>query len=376
MFADHVKLLFQLYTRPLRAMSGILDVGSCLFAAVLAFIVSYFLFHPIPGISAFTPLLLGAVAFVPACIFVVTRIETGTAFEQALFRDYAPLLACTYMAWTAANIPALLLGSLSPLLIVAGFVYFAGLMVCALRVIFGLSWWKAGATTIVALVLAAATLLLYAQFRFITGYLFSPFVLFYAYRFFSGDVASLGRGLQARQSFRRNLEAATVNPRDADAHTQLGLIYQQRHQYDQAIERFERAVSIDPNDAEAHLQLGRIARDQGRLEDAIGHFQASAKIDVRHSSHEVLRDYGGVQLQLGNFDIARQSLQPYIEKRPYDPEGQYYYGEALRNLGMTIEAKAAYEACIEAVNTAPSHRRRQLQKWKKLAEVVLANQSR
>jgi Tfp pilus assembly protein PilF len=213
-------------------------------------------------------------------------------------------------------------------------------------------------------------LLFYHQFRFITGYLFSPFVLFYAYRFFSGDVASLGRGLQARQNFRRNLEAATLNPRDADAHTQLGLIYLQRRQYDQAIERFERAIAIDPGDAEAHLQLGRIARDQGRLQDAVAHFQASAKIDLRHSSHEVLRDYGGVQLQLGKFEIARQSLEPYIEKRPYDPEGQYYYAEALRHLGRTEEANAAYAACIEAASTAPPHRRRQLQQWKKLAEVA------
>jgi hypothetical protein len=61
MLADHLRLLFQLYTRPLRAMSGILDVGSALLAALLAFLVSYLL----PWISPVTPLLLGAVALCP-----------------------------------------------------------------------------------------------------------------------------------------------------------------------------------------------------------------------------------------------------------------------------------------------------------------------
>lgn len=370
--ADHMRLLLQLYSRPLRAMSGILDLGSCLFSAALAFLVSYFLYRPLPFLSPITPIVLGAVAFVPACIFLVTRLSTGTAFEQALFRDFAPLLACTFMAWTAAHIPAIFLVRLSPVFYLAGLIYFAGLAVCALRVIFSVSWWQAAGITVLSLAIAAGTLALYGQFRHVTGYLLSPFFLFYAYRYFSGDVESLGKGLRSRQNFRKNLEAATVNPRDADAHTQLGLIYQQRHQFDQAIERFERAIAIDPAETEAHLQLGRIAREQGRLDDAIRHFQVSARLDVRHSSHEVLRDYGGVQLQLGRYDIARQSLEPYIEKRPYDPEGQYYYGEALRHLGRIAEAKTAYEACIEAASTAPSHRRRQLAKWKKLAQAALS----
>ena len=41
--------------------------------------------------------------------------------------------------------------------------------------------------------------------------------------------------------FRRSMEAATINPRDASAHYQLGLIYQYRRQYAEAISRFRKS---------------------------------------------------------------------------------------------------------------------------------------
>lgn len=42
------------------------------------------------------------------------------------------------------------------------------------------------------------------------------------------------------------LHTAAVNPRDGEVQYQPGLIYQQRHQHSEAIQRFEKAVSIDP----------------------------------------------------------------------------------------------------------------------------------
>src|SRR5436190_18761704 len=99
-------------------------------------------------------------------------------------------------------------------------------------------------------------------------FLLSPLLLYYAYVMFSSDVRSVGEGLRSRQNFRRQLELATTNPRDADAHYQLGLIYQKRHQNSEAVARFQRAVEIDPEEADAHLQLGRILLEQSKFEDA------------------------------------------------------------------------------------------------------------
>ena len=79
------------------------------------------------------------------------------------------------------------------------------------------------------------------------------------------------------------MEAATINPKDASAHYQLGLIYQYRRQYGEAISRFEKAVQIADDETDAHFQLGRIAREQGRLQDAINYFSIVLEQDEKHS---------------------------------------------------------------------------------------------
>src|SRR5258706_1494979 len=107
----------------------------------------------------------------------------------------------------------------------------------------------------------------------IRNFLLSPLLLYYAYVMFASDVRSFGDGLRSRQNFRRQLELATTNPRDADAHYQLGLIYQKRHQNSEAVARFQRAVEIDPEEADAHLQLGRILLEQSKFEDAVRHLK-------------------------------------------------------------------------------------------------------
>ena len=96
--------------------------------------------------------------------------------------------------------------------------------------------------------------------RFLLGMLASPFFLFFAWYYLGSELSGLGAGLRSRQNFRRMLESATVNPHDGEAQYQLGLIHQQRHQYTEAISRFEKAIAIDPTLTDAHFQLGRVAR--------------------------------------------------------------------------------------------------------------------
>ena len=87
----------------------------------------------------------------------------------------------------------------------------------------------------------------------------SPFFLIFAIYYLRSDFARLGDGLRRRQSLRRMLEAAALNPHDGEAQYQIGLIHQQRRRYTEAIARFKAAVAIDPGETDAHFQLGRIA---------------------------------------------------------------------------------------------------------------------
>ena len=261
-------------------MSDILDQGSLLFASLAVLVLSWLLAHSIAGFSFsfYGPLLILAAVYVPGMLVigsVVGRLAGG--FGSDFRRDYAPLLTCVATAWTAANLPLLAVAWFRPQLFAAAsgvaYLYFAVLVFFAVRTVFGSG--SGAAVIIVGLswIPLVGAYFLWGPLGYILQWLASPFFLFYIFFYLRGELGGLGAGLRSRQSFRRNLEAAAINPHDGDAQYQLGLIYQQRRQFAEAIRRFQSAVAIDQSETDAHFQLGRIAREQGWLEDALAEFQ-------------------------------------------------------------------------------------------------------
>jgi tetratricopeptide (TPR) repeat protein len=275
---DNAKLLFRLYRQPGAAMSAILDQGSLLFASLAVLAVSLLLELALKyaglSFSFYTPLLVLAVVYVPGILLLGKLLAgLGGGFATAFERDYSPLLICTAMAWTAANLPLALAGWIFPPPILAvlaalAYLYFVVLMFFAVRTVFGIGNGTAATMVCLSWIPLVAAVIFWGPLRFLLGWVASPFFLFYAYYYLSGEFGNLGTGLRSRQNFRRMLEAAALNPHDGEAQYQLGLIYQQRRQYTEAIQRFRNAVAIDPNETGAYFQLGRIAREQGRLKDA------------------------------------------------------------------------------------------------------------
>ena len=406
MVSENIAALFLLYIKPVSAIGRILDRGRLWFAIVAALAVSFSVHSlqrplaqigglPIPAaepaslrllghavsqwialdpFSSFAPLGALALAFVP--LMIAIRAVTGFGSFGVLMRsDYLSLLMCSLLAWAAAYLPVAaiiwLFGIGSPWLFVAASLFFTALVALSLRTALGASLGSAAGLAVLGwagAVLALAGSGLVGSFRF---FFFSPFLLYYVYLLFASDVRSLGDGLRSRQHLRDQLEIATNNPRDADAHYQLGLIYQKRRQYTDAMARFERAVAIDPSDADPHLQLGRIALDQGRYEDAVKHLQTAAALDDKASASEVWRDLGNACFQTARYQDAAAALEKYVARRPYDPEGLYWLGRAQASLGNANRARECFEQCIEAVETSPRHRRAQVRKWARQSQSAL-----
>jgi tetratricopeptide (TPR) repeat protein len=191
----------------------------------------------------------------------------------------------------------------------------------------------------------------------------SPFLLIILFLLIRGYVSNVTRSQRARESFKQNLEAATLNPSDASAHYNLGLIHQQRGELEAARERFERAIQIDDEEIDAHYQLGRIARVQKRFGDAIKNFEQVVARDRSHSQHEIWREVGATYIAAEQFDDARNALEQFLEPRPSDPEGLYLMGRAHAGLGHRREAASSMQACIDAVKTAPAYKYRADKRW-------------
>jgi tetratricopeptide (TPR) repeat protein len=130
-------------------------------------------------------------------------------------------------------------------------------------------------------------------------------------------------------------------------------------------------VEIDPGELDARYQLGRVARMRGKWDEALEHFNAVAAQDHEFSQSEVWREIGAVQAAASRDQDARAALEHYAERRPYDPEGLYYFGATLAKLGETQRAREILDQCVEAEKTNPYYRHGQMRKWRKLAEKQL-----
>jgi tetratricopeptide (TPR) repeat protein len=285
---------------------------------------------------------------------------------------------CTLMCWAAANfagaITLFVVPSFTVWIHIGLALYFLALAAVGVRTVFGASIGKAIATVLVGWAASVAGYYAYETFGGMLSYFASPLVLLWLYFLFRPNLdmfRGLGGGLRSGQNFRRNLDALTVNPRDSDAHYQLGLIYQQRRNYAEAISRFTKAIEIDPGETDAQHQLGVIALEQKRYEDARRHFAAVLALDDKHSSSEAWRGLGAANLQLGKTEEALAELQKYTDRREFDPEGLYWLGTALKKLGRSTEARDAFQRAVEAARTSPPHRRRYTAAWGRQAKTEL-----
>jgi hypothetical protein len=430
---DQLKTLGLLYVRPFRAIGRILDHGTLGWSALLALASVALVSLPwilelrsmmqqalanvaTPEVDAgatlalrtvsgemvrlpLTALFLMAAVFVPVSVTLAARLEGSGSAGIALQRDYMPALVCHLMSWSVALLPVAalhwifpfrmivpevtaamtwrvpgapaFLGAYSLVLFGVAALYFLFLSVCVMRTVAGTGFGRAAGASVGGLLASAIMVWVYYMAGNVAYYLASPWVLYYLYITFGSDIRAVGGGLSSRQRLRHLLETATVNPRDADARYQLGLIYQQRRDLAQARASFEKALQIDPQEPDALYQLGCVLRAQGDPAAALEHLQAAAAIDDKLASSDVWREIGAAALDLDKNQHARDVLRVYTTRRPFDAEGLYWYGVALSRLGETQEARTALQAAMEAVRTAPTHRRRQIRRWESLASKQL-----
>ena len=419
MLGDQFQFLAWFYVNPKKAASKVLDHGQFLFAIIVAVLVTLAVSAGVDAAktraymqemremvksapaevaedamqgfegarrrvdaryfaSGFKSVIVMSVVFVPVSVLLLAAFCHLGGGITILFRDYMPALVGLLFAWAAAFLPVAGLwwtGLIPPnaffVLQAAGLVFFLILSAPVLSTVMGVGLGQAAAASVAGFGAAAGASLLFANSGNLLYMLASPWLLYYGYQMFGRDIGSLGGGLSARQNFKRQLEIATVNPRDADAHYQLGLIYAQRRAFADAEASFRRALEIDANEPDTLFHLGRLLRQQGRDADARLLLERGAAIDPKLASHQVWRELGAVALASGANTEALAHLDRYVNVREYDPEGLVLYGRALRSLQRPQEARAAFEKAIEAVRTAPRFRRAELGPWEKQARQEL-----
>ncbi|MFN0088224.1 MAG: tetratricopeptide repeat protein [Blastocatellia bacterium] len=336
------------------------------------------------GMAAIFVVLFVAVIYVPFAILIANLFEKRASFSLVLRDDYAPVLACSMgslaISLVVTILPAIVIGWQSTwlgseavmgyfvLLIVIPLPIFAALMTLTLGTVFHIGWAAAAITTILSFLSLLGIPLLLQAATFLCA---SPLLLLLLLFLLRDRVDDFMRSARAKQSFKQNLETATLNPADASAHYNLGLLYQQRRDSYAATDSFKRAIEIDPLEIDAHYQLGRIAREQGRYDEAIRHFERVVGINAAHNQHEVWREIALVYHAAGQYPDALQMLEQFLRERPSDAQGRYWRGLTLHQLGRDDEAISEMQSCIESVKTAPAYKYRTERQWLHQAQSFL-----
>ena len=413
---DWLRYLLMIFYAPVRGMRGMRDRGSLAPVALMAFlsqaafnfVMEKFGITEAGGLfsdlfRAGKVVAVVAILLVPILTLVANTFDRRGSFRVVITQEYAPLAATLFYVLTAANIFSILIAAFfhytgiqaqyvayvvqhaddyrkllppgpqydeelrNPLMVsyrlFTGFQLwlFAFGTIVGVKETFRMSAMRAIAVTVIGSV--GSSLLLPIAMHLFSGVFGSPFLLFLLILLLRGYFVDIMSSHRAKAAFKQNLESATLNPADASAHYNLGLIHQSRGELDEAKARFERALEIDPEEIDAAYQLGRIARQQKRYGDAIQNFEHVVTRNPAHSQHEVWREVAATYIAAGQFEDARTALDQFLEHRPSDPEGLYLMGRAHAGLGHKREATSLMQACIEAVKTAPAYKYRSSKRW-------------
>ena len=149
---------------------------------------------------------------------------------------------------------------------------------------------------------------------------------------------------------------------------QLGNIYFDQEQYDQASEQYEAALAKEPSLIDAAYKLARCWLHQGRVDEAYGLMEQVFEAKPDH-------DYGGAYLRLGEaaaaahkLERAEQVLGMMLRFYPGHLEGTVRLAEVLDAQGRGGEAVPLLDAALFADAHAPKFRRQQNRPWQRKAE--------
>lgn len=137
--------------------------------------------------------------------------------------------------------------------------------------------------------------------------------------------------------------AIAANPSLSQAYSNLGMIYNQQHNYKDALTEFRKALAIDPKDAITYNGIGAALRAQKDMLGAIKNWQTAVSIDPKlatahynlGTAYEIQKDYDKA------LDCYRQAVK-----------NDYRLGEAYYRMGLILQKRNNLEEALEQFNKA------------------------
>jgi tetratricopeptide (TPR) repeat protein len=188
-----------------------------------------------------------------------------------------------------------------------------------------------------------------------------------------------------------------VSPNNADAHRELGDVFQQRNQPDEALAEFMAALLVDPNNVAAYAGMAQLRLQQGKYAEAAGAAQTAVNLDPAHPGARyslgasllrlgrkaegqreievfekmqaanrlredrdwelrLVRQAASTSLDKGDIEDVAVQLRKALELAPEDPQAYISLGVVVKKLGRHAEAVELFQKAVAMKAGGDVHR--------------------
>lgn len=124
----------------------------------------------------------------------------------------------------------------------------------------------------------------------------------------------------------------------------LAFQYQQRAQYDRALEKYDRALEMDSDNLAALYNRGIVLKAMGKTKAAEAALWDVLEIQPSHAM--AAKSLGELYAERGQYRSMLVAVQPAARANPAMADLQYLEGLGLEKLGRMQRARAAYQRAL------------------------------
>jgi tetratricopeptide (TPR) repeat protein len=329
-------------------------------------------------------LLFLSLVYVPALILLGNSISGyGLGFSISK-QEYETHISILFPLWGLLFLIAAPLQRLAPQFLILGGGFFGisiGLLILFILMLV-YSIWSISKLNFVSAVAATGVFVLslftLPFFYFLTAVFFALplFIMiplgFLAYQRLRAHFSSQS----GERVFQHHLHLLTLNPQDADAHHQLGLIHFKRRNFDAAAMCFDNAIRIDGADPDYHYYRGQVHEFQGEWPRALEQYGETYRLSPEYALGDIFREVGKAYLKTGNIQKGIEFLSFFLQSRGSDPEGRYWLAIACRDSGDSDQMRVQLHMILEQARSNPRFFRKEHRAWISRARSLLKQEGR
>jgi tetratricopeptide (TPR) repeat protein len=140
-------------------------------------------------------------------------------------------------------------------------------------------------------------------------------------------------------------KALHINPHNADVYYNLGLIFQDKAEVDEAIEWYRQAIKLKPNFADVYYNLGLIFQDKADADSAIANYKIFLQFNSKDA--DAYLNLGHAYQMKGQLEEAITCFQKAIQCNADLPEAYCNLGRAYRDKVQPEVAIPYYQKAIQ-----------------------------